>query len=287
MSHTKAYEDSESILKNLGYQDFYSNENMNSQGFEETYYWGYEDQIMLEPSRAWLQKHRNKPFLASYLTSAPHHDYRAPTKRHGRVQFDENDQFNRYLNAVRNQDFFLRELFDQYKQLGLYENTIFVVLGDHGEGHGEHGRYGHDSVIYEEGMRIPMLIHDPRQFKDGARITEPVNQLDILPTIAGLLGYQIQGGAYSGSSLLEPLPDDRILRSSCWAEQECLASLRGNIKYIYYFDDRPDELFDLAGDGKERHNLADKHSAEELEVRRSDLLQWRAETRARYKIRDE
>jgi len=57
-----------------------------------------------------------------------------------------------------------------------------------------------------------MLLHDPQRFKDGARVVEPVNQLDLLPTVADLLGYNIQGGVFTGSSLLEPLPKDRVLR---------------------------------------------------------------------------
>lgn len=281
MSHEKGFENSEQILKNLGYEDFYSIENMNTAGFEPTYYWGYEDEIMLEPSRAWLEQHRGTPFLATYLTSAPHHDYLAPQQRHGRVEFSKRDTFNRYLNSVRNQDFFLKSLFDQYKQLGLYENTVFIVLGDHGEGFGEHGIYGHN-MIYEEGMRIPLLVHDPRQFPNGMRIEGPADQRDILPTIADLLGYEIQGGSYSGTSLLQPLPDERTLMLSCWSDKGCLASIVGTEKYIYHFGDKPEELFDLATDPGERINLAGQRSPKELSERRAQVLRWRASVQAMY-----
>src|SRR3712207_8950988 len=53
--------------------------------------------------------------------------------------------FRSYLNTMRYQDFFLRNLFDQYKDLGLYEDTIFIVFGDHGEGFEEHGVKQHRS----------------------------------------------------------------------------------------------------------------------------------------------
>jgi arylsulfatase A-like enzyme len=284
MSQDKSYENSQKILENLGYKDFYSIERMSKKGFERTNYFGYEDEIMLEPSRAWLEKHRNEPFLAAYLTSAPHHDYLAPHKRYGRVKFTENDLVNRYLNTIRNQDFFLEKLFDQYKQLGLYEETIFVVLGDHGEGFGEHGLLGHN-MIYEEGLRVPLLIHDPKRFQRGAEREGAVDQLDILPTIVDMLGYEIQGGAYDGSSLLDPLRTDRTLMFSCWGDKGCLASLTGTQKYIYHFDDKPEELFDLATDPGERHNLAGQRSAEELNKRRAQLLEWRAKVHARYGTR--
>ncbi len=282
MSQVKSFENTEAIMHNLGYQDFYSLEHMNTAGFEPTNYFGLEDEVMLEPSRAWLERNREQPFLAAYLTSAPHHDYLAPQKRHGRVHFSDNDVVNRYLNSVRNQDFFLRQLFDQYRQLGLYENTIFIILGDHGQGFGEHGRNGHDNAIYEEGLRIPLLVHDPQRFKKGVRIEGPVSQLDILPTVANLLGYKVAGGPYNGSSFLQPLPKGRTLMFSCSGDKGCMASLKDNQKYIYHFDDRPEELFDVASDPAERNNLAGLHAPDELLQRRAELVQWRAQVRAMY-----
>ena len=284
MSHESTFERSPKILESLGYEEFYSVENMDTEGFEKSSYFGYEDDIMLEPSEEWLRDHQDEPFLATYLTSAPHHDYRAPQERYGRKEFTDNDLVNRYLNSVRNQDFFLKNLFDQYKELGLYEDTVFVILGDHGEAFGEHDRYQHDNVPYEEGLRIPMLVHDPRQFQDGATLSGPVTQLDILPTVADLLGYGIDGGDYSGSSFLRPLSKNRTLMFSCWYENGCLASHKGTEKYIYHFDDQPDELFDLSKDPVERQNLIGQLPQEEIEQRRRELLEWRAKVNAKYNM---
>ncbi len=282
MSQLKDFENSQQIVQNLGYEDFHSLEDMNTAGFEPTNYFGVEDEVMLEPSRAWLEQRRDEPFLAAYLTSAPHHDYLAPQKRYGRMAFTDNDEINRYLNSVRNQDFFLKHLFDQYRQLGLYEDTIFILLGDHGQAFGEHGRSVHGDAIYEEGLRIPLLIHDPQRFKAGARLEGPVDQLDILPTVADLLGYKIEGGRYGRSSLLQPLPKNRTLMFSCSSDQGCMASLKGNEKYIYHFDDRPDELFDLASDPAEQINLAPERSLDEMKRRRSELVDWRAKVHSMY-----
>jgi lipoteichoic acid synthase len=287
MSQASTFEKSPNVIKNLGYDEFYPLETMDKEGFEQTNYFGYEDDIMLKPSEEWLteQKASGNPFLATYLTSAPHHEYLAPQNRYGRVQFTDDDEFNRYLNSVRNEDFFLKNLFDQYKQLGLYDNTVFIILGDHGEGFGEHGLYQHDNTIYEEGLKIPMLIHDPRQFQDGARVTAPANQLDILPTVADLLGYELQGGAYPGSSLLRSLPEDRTLMFSCWNDNKCLASIKGTEKYVYHFGDQPEEVFDLSKDPDERQNLAGERSSEALEERRTALLEWRAKVKSMYGAR--
>jgi arylsulfatase A-like enzyme len=177
----------------------------------------------------------------------------------------------------------LKSLFDQYKDLGLYDNTVFIITADHGEGFGEHGIYTHGNIPYEEGLKIPMIVHDPKRFADGARVESPVSQLDILPTIADLLGYKIDGGAYQGSSLLgSPLPEDRSLMFSCWAAEECLASLEGTEKYIYYYDNQPDRFFDLSKDPLERKNLAGERH-EDVEKRRSELLAWHSRIDAIYR----
>jgi arylsulfatase A-like enzyme len=53
------------------------------------------------------------------------------------------------------------------------------------------------------------------------------------------------------------------------------------MKYVYHFDDAPDELFDLSEDPLEEHNLAAAHP-EEVEARRAELLEWRAKVNAMY-----
>jgi lipoteichoic acid synthase len=282
-SSVRTFERRPEIVENMGYEEFYPVETMNTKGFEKANYFGYEDEVMLEPSREWLQENgAGGPFLATYETITPHHDYLAPDERYGRKEFAEKDGLNRYLNSVRYEDFFVKNLIEQYKELGLYDQTIFVIYGDHGEAFGEHGLYQHDNVPYEEGLRVPLLIHDPGQWKDGKRVEAPTNQLDILPTVLDLLGYAVEGGEYPGSSLLSPLPKNRTLMAGCWYEHECLASIEDDEKYIYHYGDEPEELFDLSEDPLEKNNLAGEHQAGSLGERRRELLAWAARVEAAY-----
>jgi arylsulfatase A-like enzyme len=259
--------------KDFGYREYYPVETMDTEGFERSNYFGYEDDVLLKPSEQWLRKHRDRPFVAEYLTSTGHHDYFPPT-RYGHEHFVEDDKLNRYLNCVRYLDFFLKNLIEQYKKLELYENTVFVIFGDHGEGFGEHGRYVHEDNPYEESLKIPLIIHAPWRFKHGERVEELSNLTDILPTVLDLLGYELKGGKYPGYSLLRPLPEDRTLFSSCTNRDKCLASIKGYEKYIHHYGDEPDEFFDLSEDPLERCNLADER-AEEARKRRDELLAWR------------
>ena len=281
------FEDFGDLVANFGYDELYSFQSIDAEGFQRmsamTLSGLSGEEVVLQPSEEWIaeQQEAGRPFLATYLTSATHYPYEVP-ESYEQERFAEDEDLNRYLNAIRLQDVFLENLFDHYKELGLYEDTVFVILGDHGEAFGEHGTYVHGHAVYEEALRIPMIVHDPKRFENGARVEAPVSQLDVLPTVADLLGYEIEGGAYQGSSLLGPPPEDRLLHFSCYAAEQCLASIQGNEKYIYNFDKQPDELYDLSEDPLERRNLAGARQ-EDVQKRRSELLEWRSMINATYR----
>jgi len=279
-SSTESFENFEGLVKNFGYEDYYPLESMGTEGFEQTNYFGYEDDIMLEPSEEWLKEQGKEPFLAEYLTGTGHDDYQCLSTRYESEDFSESDGLNRYLNCLRYQDIFLKNLIDQYKDLGLYDNTIFVIYGDHGEGFGEHRRFQHDDNMWEEGIKVPLLIHAPGWFENGEQVEELSNHTDIMPTVLEMLGYEV-AGEYPGYSLLHEIPEDRTLMFSCFHDKACAASLKGSEKYIYHYGNQPDEFFDLSEDPLEKENLADERD-EEVEARRETLLEWRSSVNAAY-----
>jgi glucan phosphoethanolaminetransferase (alkaline phosphatase superfamily) len=279
-SSTQNFEALGDLAKRLGYEEYYPLEAMNPEGFERSNYFGYEDDIMLKPSEEWLKVHGDGPFVAKYLTGTGHHEY-LPPARYGLLNFAEDDRLNRYLNCLRYQDFFLRNVIDQYMKLGLYKDTIFVIYGDHGEAFGEHGRYAHDDVPYDESLRVPLIIHDPKRFRNGKRAEGLSSLTDVLPTVVDLLGYEIEGGKYPGYSLLRPLPEDRAIVFSCFNEDKCLGSIKGYKKYVHHYGNQPDELFDLSKDPLERENLAGE-LPEEADERREEVLAWRSGFDAAY-----
>ena len=270
------------VVQGFGYEEFYPVETMDKEGFQVTNTFGYEDDIMLEPSKEWLKERGNEPFLAEYFTGTGHYGYECVPNRYGYEYFSENEELDRYHNCLRMLDFFVKNLMDQYKEMGLYEDTIFVIFGDHGEGFGEHGRSMHGDTIYDEGLRIPLIIHDPRRFEDGERVEGLSSQIDILPTVLEMLGYAVRNGEYPGYSLLREPPEDRTLRFSCITKRTCMAKIQGYEKYIYHYENQPDELFDLSEDRLEQNDRAGSLSSEELEERREDLLEWRTRVNAVY-----
>ena len=160
-----------------------------------------------------------------------------------------------------------------FKEEGLYENTVFAIVGDHGEGFGEHGYYQHDSVVWEEGVHIPMMIHKSGEFISGKKVTLPTNQLDILPTVLPLMGLEIEGAAFPGSNLATTFEKNRPIYIHCWYARKCVAKLEGDQKYIYHFGILPEQFFNLADDPLEKESL-ENHP--EIKKWKEDSLVWRS-----------
>ena len=275
------------VVRNFGYEEFYPAESMNREGYQITNTFGYEENIMLEPSEVWLSTNGyDRSFLAQYFTGTGHYGYECVPNRYGYEYFSENEELDRYHNCLRMLDFFVKNLMDQYKELGLYEDTIFVIYGDHGEGFGEHDLFQHDNTIYQEGLKVPFIIHAPGRFEEGKRVETLSNQLDILPTLFDMLGFKVTGGHYPGRSLLGPPQEDRTLFFSCLDEYRCLASIQGTEKYIYFFGNQPEEVYDLASDPLERNNIANQQSRKELKQKRLQVLAWYSKVNAMYRERD-
>ena len=279
-SATQTFEDRPQLVENFGYGHFQAYESMKTQGFQLANYLGYEDDIMLEPSRRWLEENGDDPTLVMFLGVTPHHQYLAPT-RYGLKHFADKPGLGRYMNAIRYDDFWARNIVEMYKDLGLYEDTIFVIYGDHGEGFGEHGRYQHDGVIWEEGLRVPLIVHDPQSFDGGARVEGPAHLLDFAPTLVDMLGYEVVDGEYPGRSVLD-LPEERTLLFGCRPDLLSTARIQGHKKYIYHFGNRPDEFYDLAKDPLEDHNLIARAGREDLARWRREVLEWHAQASAAY-----
>jgi arylsulfatase A-like enzyme len=92
-----------------------------------------------------------------------------------------------YDSAIATLDRELGLLFDRMRALGLYEGALIVVMADHGEMLGERGVFGHGAGLVDEVLRIPLIVKFPFQ-AEGRRVTAPVSQVDLLPTVLEMAG---------------------------------------------------------------------------------------------------
>ncbi|MEZ4459262.1 MAG: sulfatase-like hydrolase/transferase [bacterium] len=277
-SATQKFESRAQLVARMEFKDFFPLEAIEDPQFGPVNYFGVEDEVLLKPMENWIAKQQDgKPFMMTVLTVGPHHNYAVPPG-HELIPFAQDDEFNRYLNALHRQDNYVRETFAMFDRLGLTQNTVFVVLGDHGEGFGEHGRFQHDNVIYEEGLHVPLLIMDGRN-PQPKRVTVGVSQLDVVPTLAAMSGFALQGADYVGSDITS-LSDERLIPSHCWFSKNCMAAYLGGMKYIHHFENQPDEVYDLRNDPGETKNL--KELAEHADTLEASLKAWRQTALARY-----
>lgn len=157
----------------------------------------------------------------------------------------------------------------------ILDDTIFVFLGDHGVMLDEHDAKQSFNMVYEESLRIPAVIYAPGMpALKGARVQGARQQIEILPTIAQLLGYQVEGARLPGRSLLEPAGADRAVFFTSSIDGTTLAMRRGTRKYHYPLDGTPMDTFDLDKDPTEAMPVKNVPE-DELAQARMRMLEWR------------
>ncbi len=160
----------------------------------------------------------------------------------------------------------------ELEEAGIFEQALVAVFSDHGEGFLDHGSktwagQGHGTTIYDEMSRVPLILRLPgRLVTPGARSSQLVSNVDLLPTVADLVGVDAKNmgarGETFAAALFEPTQRVRewaVLHSaSLMGGERFLPHLGvrlGKWKYIHTSGDRP-QLFDLDRDPKETTNLA-------------------------------
>ena len=179
---------------------------------------------------AWLNSHGSQPFFLFLHYYDPHYPYDPPPP------FPET-----YDGELAYVDGWIGKVIDKLRDLGLYDNTLVVLVGDHGEGLSERGELEHGFLIYQNTLRVPMIIRVPGG-PSGARVDENASLVDVVPTVLGFTGLkpakQVQGIDLSGWAMGAPGSKARrpLYSESLWPELYGCCGLYGvidgNWKYI-------------------------------------------------------
>lgn len=178
--------------------------------------WGISDLNLFKESNEKISadyKKYNKPFFAFIQSSGFHRPYTIPSdsdnfiikgpqeispteiKAYGFESFEE-------YNAMRLQDFALGKFIEMAKKEPWYDNTIFVIFGDHALPHNNAKNISEWKKNMANNFHVPLIIHSPRKFAPQIE-TKIASELDVMPTIAGLAGIKYKTRSL-GRDLFDP-----------------------------------------------------------------------------------
>jgi uncharacterized sulfatase len=193
-----------------------------------------------------------------------------------------------YDAEVAYQDDYLGKLFAALNGRSRHNNTLTVIVSDHGDGLGEHNYFGHAFTAYQELVHVPLIVHWPQQIEPG-RVDTPVSTRRVYHTMLEAIGrlpqhphlnptdihnltlrHTIAGrDPENGTAFSEVYPPLNFVRAiesrqpHLLAHYRCLSLRRAIVKQeegattfkLIQVDDEPDELFDLQVDPLEMEDL--------------------------------
>ncbi|MGH0029114.1 MAG: sulfatase-like hydrolase/transferase [Myxococcota bacterium] len=166
-----------------------------------------------------------------------------------------------YDGEIAKTDMLLAGLLERLAAPDLADDTLVVVLSDHGEEFWEHGSVLHSHTLYEELLHVPLMVRVPAWRDRARRIAARVSMLDVLPTLLELLAVPVPEGV-RGRSLLplmrgEWLPEVPIVSEGYPFGHDLQSVVLGDWKLVRSLPTGELELYDLASDPGEQNDLAD------------------------------
>ena len=258
---------------------------------------------------SWLEGYYQSPFLLFIHYFDPHLPYIPPYKYYRHFQDDEHGEMTKserykrelvakYDGELAYLDDHLGKLFTRLKALNLYDNSMIIITSDHGEFFGEHDMWIHGYELYQEVLKVPLIIKYPASFPKQGEYSKRVSLVDIMPTLLNFLGLplshesqgrelfkegnRVMAEIYRGTyTEIYDLFIDRYVKNRRFRKEERLARqlktlYLDNYKYIKEFpgiSKSQDELYDIESDPAEAYNLIDTRpeKAKEMEV---TLTRW-------------
>jgi arylsulfatase A-like enzyme len=169
-----------------------------------------------------------------------------------------------YDGELRYTDKHLGRLLAELTRMPGADRTILFITSDHGDGFNEHGFINHGQALYRELLHVPMIVYIPGlppRTVDGA--TSP---LDVVPTIADLIGYSYEPGQFEGESLVPQLfygkdANHRVVFAETDWPDPLRAAITADYKLVYKLKRNLYELYDLRADPWEKKNIATRDTA--------------------------
>jgi len=185
-----------------------------------------------------------------------------------------------YDASVKYSDMNIKKISDAIESIGISDETLMIITGDHGESHTEHDIFFDHHGLYDPQLNIPLLIKAP-EIPSGKEYDQIVQNFDICPTILDILNIKNYGMKFDGQSLMDIINNQNWARKYAYAEEINCQTKRmirdDKHKFILSLDDQPckycekyhcetNEFYDMESDPTELNNIhTDPNSAIYLE----------------------
>ena len=205
------------VYKNLGYDNFFDRSYFDES--DETLGYGILDKDLFSDSAQYLE-HLQQPFYTKFLSVTNHTPYYTDDKNFDFPSLNTgNSTVDNYVRTAHYLDQSLEQFFTYLKKSAIYQNSIFVIYGDHfGISNTDNkdlaSALGKDPDTWNEFdnaqmQRVPLMIHMPGYTK-GSVNHEYGGEIDVLPTLLHLLGIDDKDYLHFGTDLLSPQHDQVV-----------------------------------------------------------------------------
>lgn len=252
-----------------------------------------------------VETNKEKPFFLYLTHYAVHTPIQAKDDLTAKYEAKEKGQHQKnakYAAMVESVDDSVGRVLAKVDELGLFENTVVVFFSDNGGHEGatsNHPLRGAKGMLYEGGIREPMIVRYPGITQAGTKCNEPVIGVDLYPTFLESAGIKVEGRKLDGVSLLPVLKDgtaslDRPAlfwhfpaylqgkgdpEGGPFRTTPAGAIRMGDWKLIEWFETGRLELYNLKDDLSEVADLS-KQKPEKVKQLLSEMRQWRTEVQA-------
>jgi arylsulfatase A-like enzyme len=185
-----------------------------------------------------------------------------------------------YDGEVHRIDRLVSGLLGTLEARGLSDRTLVVFTSDHGQEFLDHGSYTYGHTLYDELLRVPLIVAGPGVASPGQAVKTPVSLIDLAPTLVEIGGApalsETQGRSLIPALRGQALDDRPVYSESLYrVYYELKAIVQDRYKLIYRPDDGHTELYDLRADPAEQHDLASQ-AVEVAQAMKDELLAWLA-----------
>ncbi len=224
---------------------------------------GFDDHSLIEIVNEELGKTKpNSKFFSMIQFNNSHSPYQ-PHPEFNKFTPATTKTLNAYDNAIYEQDYLIKQIFDNLERTNLLESTIVILTSDHGECFMERGHSGHLSCLYNEETLVPFWFYLPPSFNDTLKnkliqnSSLVTSHIDIFPTILDICGTfdtTMVTNRIEGSSLLQNVPAERTVSLFSQGMNNDKAIIYNNLKLIVVKNE-PNKLFDLKSDRNEQIDI--------------------------------